>query len=131
MRRDRSRPTRLLPRRLADLLDGDGARLAQAALASYRVRDEPDATVNAEAPRGTRAHAPDPAAADGHAAPAPPGTASTAHPDRGSRSQAPHVTPADVPRFPWTIVLALAVAFCVLGVWWLARGGRPGHADSR
>jgi len=132
MRRDRGRPTRFLPRRLADLLDGDGVRLAQAALASYRVRDEPDATAKPDAPRGTRARAPDPVSGDGHAAPAPPGgTASTAHPAGARPSQAPRVTPPDVPRFPWTIVLALAVAFCVLAVWLRARGARPGHADSR
>jgi tetratricopeptide (TPR) repeat protein len=132
MRRDRGRATRLFPRRLADLLDGDGVRLAQAALAGYRVREDPDASANAEAPARATARPPQPASHDVQAAPPPPGrTASTAHPDGTPPSQAPRVTPADVSRFPWTIVLALAAAFCVVGVWLLARGGRTGHAGSR
>src|SRR5262249_43693195 len=54
MRRDRGLPTRLFPRRLVDLLDGDGVRLAQAALAGPRPHDEPDATDPDEAPGSAR-----------------------------------------------------------------------------
>jgi tetratricopeptide (TPR) repeat protein len=129
MRRDRGRPTRFLPRRLADLLDGDGVRLAQAALASYRVREDPDASANAEAPARTTVRPPDPASRDVQATPAPPG--GTAHRDGAPSGHAPRFTPADASRFPWRIVLALAAAFCVLAVWLLARRGRPGHASSR
>jgi len=130
MRRDRGRPTRLLPRRLADLLDGDGVRLAQAALAGYRVPDDPNASPNPEAPRGAGARSVNPVSHDGHAAPAPPGgSAKTAHRDRPPR-QVPQ-TPTHVAQFPWTIVLAVVVAVCLLGLWLLARGWRADHAGSR
>ena len=127
MRRDRARATRLFPRRLADLLDGDGVRLAQAALVTRGAGDA------ADAPSGeTRAGA----GAAGHASQDAPEASGPSSPPSGvaapaSGAAAPGGTsPARAAQFPWTAVFAIAGLLVLLALWWLARG-RPDQVRSR
>jgi hypothetical protein len=127
MRRDRARATRLFPRRLADLLDGDGVRLAQAALVTRGAGDA------ADAPTGeTRAGA----GAAGHASHAAPEASGPSSPPSGVATRAPGAaapggtSPARAAQFPWTAVLAIAGLLVLLALWWLARG-RPDQVRSR
>jgi hypothetical protein len=127
MRRDRARATRLFPRRLADLLDGDGVRLAQAALVTRGAGDA------ADAPTGeTRAGA----GAAGHASHAAPEASGPSSPPSGVAAPAPGAaapggtSPARAAQFPWTAVLAIAGLLVLLALWWLARG-RPDQVRSR
>jgi tetratricopeptide (TPR) repeat protein len=133
MRRDRTRATRLLPRRLADLLDGDGVRLAQAALAGRGAHDESDTpAADGHAPvagarEGGRWLTHHEQAASGGApahpaAPAPGAGSPLAPASRG--------TPAQGARFPLSILFSLGALVIVLAVWLLARG-RSDQARSR
>jgi tetratricopeptide (TPR) repeat protein len=133
MRRDRTRATRLLPRRLADLLDGDGMRLAQAALAGRGAHDESDAPAAdgarvAGAREGGRwlTHHQERASggAPAHPAAAAPGAGSPLAPASGG-------APAQGTRFPWSVLFSLGALIIVLALWLLARGGRPDQARSR
>lgn len=127
MRRDRARATRLFPRRLADLLDGDGVRLAQAALVTRSAGDA------ADAPSGeTRAGA----GAAGHVSRAAPEAGGPSSPPSGVAAPAPGAaapggtSPARAAQFPWTAVFAIAGLLVLLALWWLARG-RPDQVRSR
>jgi tetratricopeptide (TPR) repeat protein len=133
MRRDRDRPVQLLPRRLADLLDGDGVRLAQAALAARRP-PEPDATVAGGAPAvaSERAapRATDEAAAETGSPSHPTGSSTAAH-GASRRPQGSGTAPMPAAPFPWTVVIALGIPIVLLALWWLARGRQADHAGSR
>jgi len=132
MRRDRTRPIRLLPRRLADLLDGDGVRLAQAALAARGAHDESDAAADRHARVAgardggrwlTRHEEPASGAAPAHPTQAAPGA--------GSPASEPASSPAHDARFPWSVLFSVGALIIVLALWLLARGGRPDQAGSR
>ena len=120
MRLDRDRPFRPVLRRVTDLLDGDGVRLAQAAL-EKRGDDEQEPGHRAK----HHHHAPVAQAATdatpSDAATAPTETATGAAPVH--RTEAPATTAPSPPRdhrFPWS-TLAVVVLFAVVGSYFLAR----------
>jgi len=120
MRLDRDRPFRPVLRRVTDLLDGDGVRLAQAAL-EKRGDDEQEPGHRAK----HHHHAPVAQAAT-DAAPSDAATAPTETPTGAApvrRPEAPATTAPAPPRdhrFPWS-TLAVVVLFAVVGSYLLAR----------
>jgi hypothetical protein len=128
MRRDRGRATRLFPRRLADLLDGDGVRLAQAALATRGAHDADDPAATGEMRTG--------AGAAGHVSRDAPEAGGPSSPPSGVAAPAPGAvapggtSPTRAAQFPWTAVFAIAGLLVLLALWWLARG-RPDQVRSR
>ncbi len=125
MRRDRALGTRHLPQRIADLLDGDGSRMAAAAIAA-QAREGTGAAGDAGAtpagaPRVTPPGGVEPSDEDqvhgaGHATTGSRRTTGTA-----AASGSP--VSADVPaRFPWTALVAIAAALLALGLWMYGRG---------
>jgi len=130
IRRDRGMTIRDLPKRIADLLDGDGSRMARAALAARAreaaVDDTQPAAGNASAPAGESvAAADDPGAlspaAGGGTADERSGTGSTASPARADERAT---------RFPWGTVLTIAAFLAALALWLLSRA-RPAQIRSR
>jgi len=128
MRRDRDLPVRAVSRRVADLLDGDGVRLAQAAVESSQRDDTPP-----PAPR-RRVHHRRPAVeqsadhgtqTDGAA---PPTTASAPAARRAHDAPAPAPAAPPASRFPWSTLAVLAL-LALLGSYLLAR--RPPRAPDR
>jgi len=126
MRRDRELPVRTVSRRLADLLDGDGVRLAQAALEDRSSGD--DAADPAPRRKGHRRAAKPVSdqAANDLAAP-PVASAPAPAPARGTQA-APSAAPA--PRFPWA-TLAVLVLLALLGSYLLARRTQPRPSGRR
>ena len=125
IRRDRARGTRLLPRRIADLLDGDGSRMARAALAARARERTVAASDAATAPRGahrrTPAHEAAPANEGGPQGSGAAGSEATRAAPAGSASS--RLGPlAGATRFPWTAVLAIAALLLALGLWLVGRG---------
>ncbi len=119
MRRDRERPFRPVLRRVTDLLDGDGVRLAQAAL-EKRGDDaqEPGPRTKHHHHAAVAQSATDTTPSDAATAPT---EAATGSPVR--RTQTPGTTapaPARDHRFPWS-TLAVVVLFAVVGSYLLAR----------
>ena len=117
MRRDRERPIRTGQRRVTDLLDGDGVRLAQAAL--NRGEDAQDPGRPAKHHRhvpGARAAA---GATPSDIAAAPTETATGSAPIR-SRGTPGTPAPARDHRYPWS-TLAVVVLFAVVASYLLAR----------
>jgi hypothetical protein len=119
MRRDRERPLRSGPRRVTDLLDGDGVRLAQAAL-EKRGDDaqEPGRRTKHHHHPAVSQAATDTTPSDAATAPT---EAATGSPVR--RTQTPGTTapaPERDHRFPWS-TLAVVVLFGVVGSYLLAR----------
>jgi tetratricopeptide (TPR) repeat protein len=130
MRRDRGRPTRLFPRRLADLLDGDGVRLAQAALAARGAHEATDAA-SGEIPAGAGvSHVSRNGAPDAGNPSTPPSGVPAPAPGNVPAPAQPGATPARAAQFPWTAVFAIAGLLLLLALWWLARG-RSDQARSR
>jgi hypothetical protein len=133
MRRDRGLGTRLLPQRIADLLDGNGVRMARAALAA-RARESAAAATDAGAtPRTARRRK----AVRGSETPGEGGTQAPGYGgSEGTRASAPAVTsspsapPEHPARFPWTAVLAVGALLLGLGLWLFGRG-RTAQAGSR
>jgi tetratricopeptide (TPR) repeat protein len=133
MRRDRGMTIRNLAQRIADLLDGDGSRMARAALAA-RARE---AAVTAD---DTDAGAPDARGAARETGAAPtdePGPLSSGAGTGRARERpvdggnATPAGPAERPtRFPWVTVLTIAALLAALGLWLLARV-RPAQMRSR
>ncbi len=119
MRRDRELPVRLMPRRIADLLDGDGVRLAQAAL-------EKQARQSAGPGHrtGRRHVAPAQPSADATAGAMAAASTDRALPAGASAAAGRHDTTvpsaARDQRFPWS-TLAVLVLFAVVGSYLLAR----------
>ena len=120
MRLDRDRPFRPVLRRVTDLLDGDGVRLAQAAL--EKLGDDAQ-----EPGHRTKHHHHAPVAQAGtDAAPSDAATAPTETPTGAApvrRPEAPATTAPAPPRdhrFPWS-TLAVVVLFAVVGSYLLAR----------
>jgi tetratricopeptide (TPR) repeat protein len=128
MRRDRKLGTRLLPRRLADLLDGDGSGMARAALAaSARARGEARGAADARRARAARRgrrrpHAGTTAAARHRAGDPLPGDTEAAE-RPGEVAVAPaHTPPSDRrARPPWRAILAIAALLVAVLYWLLAR----------
>jgi tetratricopeptide (TPR) repeat protein len=122
MRRDRERPFRFAPRRVTDLLDGDGVRLAQAAL-----EDRGEEAQDPGRPTKHHHRAPDaqPAADAAPNAAAPPSQTATG--SAPVRRAEPRDTPAPAPahehRFPWS-TLALVVLLAGVASYLLARRAR-------
>ena len=119
MRLDRERPFRPVLRRVTDLLDGDGVRLAQAAL-EKRGDDaqEPGPRTKHHHHAAVARSATDTTPSDAATAPT---EAATGAPVR--RTQTPGTTvpaPARDHRFPWS-TLAVVVLFAVVGSYLLAR----------
>ena len=117
MRRDRERPIRTGQRRVTDLLDGDGVRLAQAAL--NRGEDAQDPGRPAKHHRhvpGARAAA---GATPSDIAAAPTETATGSAPIR-TRGTPGTPAPARDHRYPWS-TLAVVVLFAVVASYLLAR----------
>jgi tetratricopeptide (TPR) repeat protein len=135
MRRDRELGTRILPRRLADLLDGDGSGMARAALAAdERARaahDAPDAHPARTARRGHDPHAAT-AATPSHR------TGDRWSPDvgAGERPGVATVPPSDAlppdgrAHLPWRAIVAIAVMLVGVLLWLLGRT-RTAPANSR
>src|SRR5262245_21363857 len=122
MRRDRERPFRFAPRRVPDLLDGDGGRLAQAALED-RGEEAQDPGPAKHHHHGARAQAAaDATPSDGVAAP----TQTATGPAPVRRTETPD-TPAPAPahdhRFPWS-TLVLVVLLAGVASYLLARRAR-------
>jgi tetratricopeptide (TPR) repeat protein len=131
MRRDRGRPTRLFPRRLADLLDGDGVRLAQAALATRGAHDPTDATAGGETPAAGAGHTSHVGAPEaGHASSPPSGVTAGAPGTPARPAPQESATPSRAAQFPWTALFAIAGLLLLVALWWLARG-RPDQVRSR
>jgi hypothetical protein len=105
MRRDRERPIRFPPSRVTDLLDGDGVRLAQAALQDRGEKaQDPEPKHHHHAP-GKQAAA-DATPSDAAAAPTKTATAR-----RAETPNTPPPAPAHDHRFPWsTLVLIVLLA---------------------
>ena len=124
MRRDRERPFRFAPRRVTDLLDGDGVRLAQAALED---RDEEAQDPGRPAKHHHRALGAQAAAnaTPSEVAAAPTETATGAAQVRRPTPETTAPAPARDHRFPWS-TLAVVVLFAVVGSYLLAR-----HAQQR
>ena len=129
MRRDRERPARSPAQRVTDLLDGDGVRLAQAAL-----EDRGDEAQDAGPPKKHHHHAlAAQAAAD--AAPsnaaAPTQTATGSAPARrAERRDTPAPAPPRDHRFPWS-TLALVVLFAGVASYLVARRAQQRTPDQR
>jgi tetratricopeptide (TPR) repeat protein len=130
MRRDRGLGTRLLPQRIADLLDGNGVRMARAALAAQARESAAAATDAGATPRTARRRK----AVRGSETP---GEGDTGYGgSEGTRASAPAVTsspsapPEHPARFPWTAVLAVGALLLGLGLWLFGRG-RTAPAGSR
>lgn len=132
MRRDREMNTRLMSRRIADLLDGDGGRLARAALAARARRALAE---DGEVPPDLSAHR----SAGGSEWSAAPRDGDPAHagqvaPRQETRSGASTTAAAGATaraaRFPWTIVLAVAALLVGIALWVFARD-RDAPARSR
>ena len=128
MRRDRDLPIRAVSRRVADLLDGDGVRLARAALESSERDDAPPPaprarvhhrhpTVEQSADHGTQT--------DGTA----PSTAASSPASRRAHD-APAPAAPQAPRFPWATLAVLAL-LALLGSYLLARRSPPRAPDRR
>ena len=119
MRRDRERPFRFAPRRVTDLLDGDGVRLAQAALED---RDEEAQDPGRPAKHHHRAPGAQAAAnaTPSEVAAAPTETATGAAQVRRPTPETTAPAPARDHRFPWS-TLAVVVLFAVVGSYLLAR----------
>src|SRR5262245_738553 len=107
MRRDRERPFRFVPRRVTDLLDGDGVRLAQAAL-----EDRGEEAQDPGPPAKHHHHAPrKQAAADATPSDAAATPRQTAPARRAETPDTPAPAPAHDHRFPWsTLVLVMLLA---------------------
>jgi TolA-binding protein len=128
MRRDRERPFRPVLRRVTDLLDGDGVRLAQAAL-EKRGDDaqEPGPRTKHHHHAAVAQSATDTTPSD--AATAPTEAATGSAPVR--RTQTPGTTaPARDHRFPWS-TLAVVVLFAVVGSYLLARRAQQRTSGQR
>lgn len=130
MRRDRELPIRTVSRRVADLLDGDGVRLAQAALGSSDGDESPAPAPRAKAHHLRSAVERERPADDG-ARPdvAPPVASPTATASR----RTPDVTapaPAPAPRFPW-FTLAVLALLALVGSYLLVRRTPPRAPDRR
>ena len=129
-RRDRTMGFRAGSVRIADLLDGDGSRMARAALAA-RARESalaaPDAGEGARAPRRRRtlargAATPDDDGAQSHGYGAPGAARATADDSAGSSRTR---QPERAPRFPWAAVLTVAALLLAFGLWAFGRGRAP------
>src|SRR5262245_35554813 len=133
MRRDRGMTIRNLPQRIADLLDGDGSRMARAALAA-RAREvvvtPEDGGAEALGAHGTAGET-DSAPMDESGAPAAGAGAGSARerPVDGSPSS-PAGAAERTARFPWGTVLTIAAFLAALGLWLRARA-RPEQMRSR
>jgi tetratricopeptide (TPR) repeat protein len=120
VRRDRELGARTLPQRFADLLDGDGARLARAALAAWD-REAARAGED-EGWRSARAAKPStgrgPRLADDQAEPDRSGASAPGRGPLARRSPASDETAA--PPVSWTIIIAFCAALLLLALWRLA-----------
>lgn len=124
MRRDRTMGTRSLQQRIADLLDGDGSRMARAALAT-RARESIAAATDAGAAPVTRrrTRGRDAATAEDNGAPSP----RTTVPGAAAPSQS---GPVEGTQFPWAAILTVSALLLALGLWVFGRG-RTAQARSR
>jgi len=134
MRRDRGMQTRTLGRRLADLLDGDGVRLAQSALANPPTDAERARRAQRDARTARRQRRDKGTGAAeglfGAGAVAQPAGTETAVAG-SSRADASHGAEgaAGTARFPWRSTLAFASLAVLLGALALAARRRPGPTD--
>jgi hypothetical protein len=121
MRRDRERPFRTGPRRVTDLLDGDGVRLAQAALEDRGEEAQdpgPPAKHHHHRAPGAQAAA-DATPSDAAATP----TQTTAPARRAETPDTPPPAAAHDHRFPWS-TLVLVVLLAGVASYLLARRAR-------
>jgi len=132
MRRDRGMTIRNLPQRIADLLDGDGSRMARAALAA-RAREGAIAADDAVTGAGTHgsAHETESAPTDESGAlPAGAGAGTARERPVDGTTAAPAGSAERPARFPWATVLTIAAFLAALGLWLRARA-RPAQMRSR
>jgi tetratricopeptide (TPR) repeat protein len=128
MRRDRDRPTRLAQRRVTDLLDGDGVRLARAAL-----EDRGEEAQDPGRPAKHHHHALGAQAvvdATPSNAAAPPKAATDPAPARRTETPGTTAPPPAHTRFPWS-TLAVVVLFAVVGSYLLARRAQQRTSGQR
>ncbi len=132
MRRDRDLPIRTVSRRVADLLDGDGVRLAQAALESADGDEPAPLAAHARAHHHRPVLEPERPADDG-ARPgvAAPVASSSPAATASRRTHEPAAAaPAPASRFPWSTLAVLAL-LALLGSYLLLARRTPPRAPDR